>query len=495
MCGSFSNTHVALVSRRPRQKGVAILVTAVMLVLLIPMLGLLFDGSMIFINKSRLQGAVDGAALAGARALARGADSASQTAAARAAAIAYVNLNYANGYFFSSNVVISTPTIDLSVQFQRTVTVVAQVTYPGLFVGFLNLGSTTIYATATSTRKDVNVVMVVDRSGSLALSGSCAPLLAAEANFVAQFASGRDNVGLVTFASSTYVNFPLGNTFDTASPNITTMINGISCAGSTSSAMGLWTGYDQLVQLNEPGALNVILFFTDGQPTGAVFAMPVANASPCTNYTPGAPAPGAKGTITGLYNTYTNVSQFFGILNQTGVTGGNGLQYIQNDDLVPAPNSNGCAYYSGWSNNGTANNMGVTTDFVGVPLTDVFGNSADTSYQSITLNGAGLIDLGNSNNAQAMALNAADSAATRIRAGVTDPNYSRGLTNILIYSIGLGNAAIPASPVFLERVSNDVRSPIYNSSEPQGLYVYAASTSDLQAAFASVASQILRLAK
>ena len=42
------------------------LITAVMLVLLLPMLGLLFDGSMLFIVKSRLQGAVDGAALAGA---------------------------------------------------------------------------------------------------------------------------------------------------------------------------------------------------------------------------------------------------------------------------------------------------------------------------------------------------------------------------------------------------------------------------------------------
>jgi len=459
------------------------------------MLGLLFDGTMMFIIKSRLQGAVDGAALAGARALARGADSPTQTAAAQAAAISYVNLNYSTGYFFSSNLVVGTPTVDLSVQYQRTVTVLANATYPGLFTGFLHLGSTTVYATASSTRKDVNVVMVVDRSGSLALSDSCEPLMAAASNFVNQFASGRDNIGLVTFASSTYVNFPIANTFDTASPNVSTMIDSISCAGSTSSAMALWIGYDQLVGLNQPGALNVLLFFTDGQPTGVVFAMPVANSSPCTSYTHGSSVAGAKGTITGLYNTYTNVTEFFGILNQTGVTGSNGLQDIENDDLLPATNSNGCAYYSGWSENDTANNMGVTSDFVGVPTTDIYGDSANTAYQSVTLNGAGLIDINNNNNAQAMALNAADSAATSIRAGATDPNYNRGLSNILIYSIGLGNAAIPASPEFLERVSNDIRSPIYNSSQPQGQYVYAATTADLQSAFAAVASQILRLAK
>jgi Flp pilus assembly protein TadG len=497
MCDSFSDLSFVQAKQRGRakQRGIAVLLTALMLLLLLPMLGLLFDGTMMFVIKARLQGAVDGAALQGARALARGADSASQIAAAQAAAVSYVNLNYPSGYFFSSNVAVGTPTVDLTVQYQRTVSVLANVTYPGLFTGFLHLGISAVYASASSTRKDVNVVMVVDRSGSLALSGSCAPLMAAATNFVNQFASGRDNVGLVTFASSTYVNFPVANTFDTASPDVSTMINGINCAGSTSSAMALWVGYDQLVKLNESGALNVILFFTDGQPTGVVFAMPVANASPCTAYSHGSTVAGAKGTITGLYNTFTNVNEFFGILNQNGAAGSNGLQDIENDDLLPAPNSAGCTYYSGWALNDTANNMANTSDFVGVPTTDVYGDSAATSYQPVTLNAAGTIDLANPANAQAMALNAADSAATLIRAGANDPSYGRGLSNILIYSIGLGNAAIPASPDFLERASNDVRSSIYNSAEPQGEYVYAATTADLQQAFATVASQILRLAK
>jgi Flp pilus assembly protein TadG len=117
MFGTFSNLR----ARRPAERGIAVLLTAAMLVLLLPMVGLLFDGTMMFIVKSRLQGAVDGAALAGCRALARGADSPAQTTAAQAAAIAYVNLNYPSGYFFSTNLAISTPTVDLSTQFQRTV--------------------------------------------------------------------------------------------------------------------------------------------------------------------------------------------------------------------------------------------------------------------------------------------------------------------------------------------------------------------------------------
>jgi hypothetical protein len=365
------------------------------------------------------------------------------------------------------------------------------VSYLGLFISYLGFGTTSVAANASSTRRDVNVVMVVDRSGSLQASGSCAPLIAAATNFVHQFASGRDNVGLVTFASSTFVNFPISDTFQTANPNIASIIGNISCAGSTSTAMGLWSGYDQLVSLNQPGALNVILLFTDGQPTGVAFAMPIANGSPCNQFTPGTPVAGSKGTITGLYNTYTSPSQFFGLLNHNGVAGTNGQQNIQNGDIVVAPNSNGCAYAANWSNN-----MNTKSDFMGVPTTDVFGNSANTSYQPVSLNGLGLIDINNDANAQKMALNAADSAATRIRAGANDPTYSRGLNNIIVFSIGLGNAGIPASPAFLERVSNDPRSgPNYDSSKPAGLYIYAATIADLQPAFSAVASEILRLAK
>jgi hypothetical protein len=59
----------------------------------------------------------------------------------------------------------------------------------------------------------------------------------------------------------------------------------------------------------------------------------------------------------------------------------------------------------------------------------------------------------------------------------------------------LGNAAYPFSPTFLERVANDPRSPIYDSTKPTGLYVYAATSADLQSAFAAVAGEILRLAR
>jgi hypothetical protein len=46
----------------------------------------------------------------------------------------------------------------------------------------------------------------------------------------------------------------------------------------------------------------------------------------------------------------------------------------------------------------------------------------------------------------------------------------------------------------MKRISNDPTSSYYTTAEPPGLYVQAATTGALDAAFAKVASEILRLA-
>jgi hypothetical protein len=61
----------------------------------------------------------------------------------------------------------------------------------------------------------------------------------------------------------------------------------------------------------------------------------------------------------------------------------------------------------------------------------------------------------------------------------------------------VGNAALPLPPdgIFLERVTNDPLSPIYDANKPAGLFVYAALSSDIGSAFSQIASEILRIAK
>jgi Flp pilus assembly protein TadG len=500
--------------KRLRQRGFALYMGTLLLLMIIPMIGLAIDSTLLYVVKTRLQGAVDGAALAGAKALSHGTDSPTEKTNAIAAAQTYVKLNYPSTFFFSQDVVLDPVLgvqIDESVAYQRTVTVTATVVEPTLFMQWLHFMSNTVGASASTIRKDVNIMMVMDRSGSLQASGSCAPLIAAAQNFTLQFSPGNDNVGLVTFASTTYLNFSPNTTFASASPNVSTMLGNIACSGSTSTANGLWMGYQQLIALNEPAALNAILLFTDGDPTAGTFNMPVAKTSGCTAYSTGNPAgaggytlPGtAKGYLTGLWNSFTGVSPqaFFGLLNPSDPNSPSGGEQVStNGDNYFAPNSNGCAYNSGTPVNG---NQCLTSDFTGLPLTDIYGNSStDSGYQATTTNATGMIDIGAGGtgcptipNATAVALNIADSAATRIRNGTTDPISGKSLSGIIIFSIGLGNAAVPFSPTFLERVSNDPRSPIYDSTKAAGLYVYAATAADLQSAFAAVASEVLRLAK
>ncbi|MBV8819315.1 MAG: VWA domain-containing protein, partial [Acidobacteriaceae bacterium] len=466
--------------RCARERGMAIVAFVVSMVILIPIVGLAIDGSVLFATKARLQAAVDGAALAGARALARGVDDATQTANAQTAAQSWVLLNFPNAYLFTSSLNVPTPTVTLSASHQRSITVTASVQSPALFEAFLGFGMTTVNASATVVRRDVNVMLVVDRSGSLQVSGSCGAVIQSATNFVQKFANGRDNVGLITFASSTYPDFPLGNTFQSASPNIATILSRISCAGSTSSAQALWQAYQQLAALNEPGALNAIVFFTDGQPTGVTVNMPITASSPCSQHP----------TIRGTYNVFTDYSNVFGLLADTG-----GPQPSANGDIIAAPNSNGCTYMSGWSANGAVPwSMVNPSDFSYLPATDIWGNSL-TGYMPTTTDASGNLDVHSASNGQAVTMNAADSAATRIRSGAVDAATGNSLAGVLIFSIGLGNAAIPVSPGFLQRVSNDPNSPAFDPTQPAGIYVAAPTAADLNTAFEAVASEIMRLAK
>jgi Flp pilus assembly protein TadG len=486
-------------ARTRKQSGIAIFVSCIILVLAIPMCGLAVDATLLYVIKCRLQGAVDGAALAAAQGLARGTTDAAQITAAQNGAATYVMLNFPASYFFTTNVTCnptSNVTIDETVAHQRTITVTASATVPTLFMHWFNINSTVVNASAETVRRDVNIAMVVDRSGSLAASGSCQAVIQSAINFTNKFSNGRDYIGLVTFASSTNADFPIADNFQTATPSVVTQIGAINCAGSTSSAMALWEGYDQLVGLNQSAALNVILFFTDGKPTGVNVNMPLANTSPCTSPHPPVVVGGPK-WVNGLYNTYTNTDQFFGVLNPT-----NPGSPPSGDMALTTDSSNGagCNFVS---------NVTDTSDFQGVPAIDVFGDNLNDGYQAISPNPSPYISFATLSNASAMAMNGADDAATQIRNGnVLCGNapvpvsgcsslltHAGSLSNVIIYSIGLGNAPYPLSPDLLERISNDPRSPIYNSAQPTGAYIAAPTSADIDAAFALVASEITRLAK
>jgi hypothetical protein len=488
-----------------------------MLVILIPVIGLALDVTLLYVDKARLQGAVDGAALAGAENLARGTSDAAQQLAAKQAAASYVYLNYPTSFFFTNSVTVcfatscspADVTIDETVANQRTVAVTAHANVPTLFMRWLNFTSTNVNASATVTRRDVNIVLVVDRSGSLAASGSCNAVQQAAINFVSKFSNGSDNLGLVTFASSTSVDFPIANNFLAASSTlpaptqtVPTMLGNITCAGSTSSPMALWYGYDQLVGLAQPNALNVILFFTDGTPTGVNVNMPISASSTCKNPNP-ATASIKYPYINGLYSTYTGGDTFFGLLTPTNQTGTNPPDDTTQIVTTDGVNAKGCAFAASW-----ASNVTTYTDFQGVPLTDIYGDNLASGYQptlaTVTCGTTTCLSIGTgtNENASSMAQNGTDQAALKIRTGTTEPstlpNAGKSLANVIIYSIGLGNALTGTlNQDLLNRVSNTPASGIYVAppTQQQGDFILAPTSADINAAFATIAAEILRIAK
>jgi hypothetical protein len=255
------------------------------------------------------------------------------------------------------------------------------------------------------------------------------------------------------------------------------------CEGSTNSASGLWLGYQGLSSLNQPAALNVILFFTDGQPTSVAADFSIKGTSSCTNKT------ARLGVITADYGG----SSIRGLMNVVPQSP------VPTNDATPAPNSSGCAYNVSWQNN--RDDVGL--DVTGIPATDHFGNSLTYSYHSGVSAPSGLLPATNSpsptneNNFVNGAENAAVHASVRIHSGVTGVGVANAIPNVVIFSIGLLNAAsaVP-NQAFLEYVANDPsNTTYYNSAYQPGLYVAANNASELSAAFSRVASEILRLAQ
>lgn len=490
----FSKPIDSLKTRAQRllsdRRGFVLPTAAVFFIISMPVVGLVIDLGLDYMIQTKLQMAIDAAALAGARSLSRGNDDGTQQTNAMATARAYLTANFPQGYLGVSTPTVNTLSIDESQTNVRSLTMSASSTVPFSFMGWFGAGSTKVGATATAVRRDVNVMMVIDRSGSLQNSGSCAPMKAASTGFVSKFANGRDNVGLITFATSSRVDFALANNFNTASTPVTTIINNVTCSGATSSAQALWTAYQSLATLNQPAALNVILFFTDGQPTAVTAVMPKSASSTCTQ----------PGPFTGVFTVGFQVSSPFSPVATGGIFDYNaqaqGSGFTESNAITAAeggPPTN-CAWASNWTN--------AVNDIVGVPTTDIWGNNLTNGYLSVNTTTSGgktyVTVPTNSTGALNMinaSTNAADDAAARIRAQASPGNGANALGNIMIFSIGLGNSTYPANGGFLQRVANDPASSSFSSSAPTGLYVYAPTAADLTDAFARVAGEILRLAK
>lgn len=509
---SITTTNNAL-RRSKRERGASlILFTFLTTLLVIPVIGLAVDGAVVFWAKAKLSSAVDAAAIAAGRSINVSLGAGQNSPTAVAAAQEWFAANFPAGWL-GTTVVGGQPTVTFTATSSSTqqVSVSATATVPLYFMRLLHVNTFNLTAAAQSSRRNLNLVLVLDRSGSMGPQGSnaCPTMIAAAQSFVNLFTDGFDTIGLVTFSST--ANWNNGATdytptthFKTGNPSLNTVLGQIVCTGATSSAQGLYVAYQSLQHTNLPSALNVIVFFTDGQPNEVVanYTTRIAsNGGGDTRYdaintstlTPTAASGCSASTLTGGLTTMLAQGTSPGV---TGYTGGL-LDTSSWTAINTAPgtiNASGCAFtnYSGYC--WFQPSICVRQDIASIPNKDIYQNVTNSGYKGAPATftsgpySGQIRDDEQIPAVMAAAFNAADNQATTIR---NDATYKP-----IIFTIGLDGAPdMPIDSVFLERVANDPRSPIYNPSEAAGYYAYAESPASLNQAFHQIASIVLRLSQ
>lgn len=500
-------------SEQEREKGIALMITAICLVMMVPVMGLAIDTTVIYGIRAKLTTASDAAAISAARSLAVGMTLSAQSANAQATATNFFNANFPDGYFSTTGKSVNVSVTESALRV-RSVTVNSEVNVPSLFMRYISSGMTNVKATSQAERRDTNVVMVLDRSGSMDGNGGCEAMKAAAAAFSLKFANNRDRVGMVTYGSDNRIDFPLQNPpgdFQSGGSGIPAMAAQINCDGGTGTTGALWQGYRELARINEPGALNVVLLMTDGQPN--VLNIDVSGPIDIHGYTairwnlPGpapqkytSPAPADPSLFDPNLSASSCASRFGkkGILMPFG----NPLWGLFSPDAPPLPvpagygqtpvdaaMSNGCRF--------ATNPEFVHQDLAFIPNTDAHGTSLiDETYRPLQRWPVGHPDEGrirsdDGSNIVNAAFNSVQNASIRIRNNETAASD----LNVVVYAIGFGAGVGADASNLLQRAANASASPIYNPMHPEGLYIWAPDVASLDQAFSNIASDMLRLAR
>ncbi|MEO8368628.1 MAG: vWA domain-containing protein [Candidatus Solibacter sp.] len=276
------------------ERGNVMLLLALALPLMIlPLVGLAIDATVCYLVQAKLSAAVDGASLGAGRLLGTTADPVE-------IAGEFLNANFQTGVagFWGANTMVKT--IIYTPGTTKTIFVDANVRVPLLFMRVIGKSYAVVAATATATRRDSRMMLVIDRSGSMSYVGTSGNSTITDVKsfaqgFVQKFTPGTDQVGLVVFDGSAVVGYPTVRPWDSTTTSVSTggpdtsflSTNGLSCcdmvyqikaidaANGTNMADGLWQAYIELQKshmksLATDGVdtrLNSIVLFTDGFPT------------------------------------------------------------------------------------------------------------------------------------------------------------------------------------------------------------------------------------
>ena len=253
----LTNLNRSLPRLRGDENGAIILFVAASIVIVFAMGGLALDMGKGYIRRARMTRAVDAAALAGARVVRDGQNKALQHA---------LSVAQANGL---GSGVLNPPEID--VQFgttadgETTVLVTAMTNERTILANILGQSTMDVVARAQAATPPVDLVLVIDHSGSLSSAGAWGDLQTAAKNFVGKFDDSIDRVGMVGFSTRATQRHMMADYFtNTVQSEIDNMIS----AGWTNTGEALRLAHEQFaVTTPRSKSAKVVVFFTDGRPT------------------------------------------------------------------------------------------------------------------------------------------------------------------------------------------------------------------------------------
>jgi Mg-chelatase subunit ChlD len=226
------------------------------MVVVLGMAGLAVDLGRGYLERYRLGRAVDAGVLAAGRSMRLGQNAARSeaTSVARLNGVEEGNAGVKTSIAFSTNA-----------YGENTVTMTASKPVPTIFMRILGQYEMDVAVAATAAVAPVDMVLVLDQSGSLRTQGAWNSLRQASRSFVQHFEDRIDQVGLVSFQVRAVNRFQMSHSF---TGPVISAINGMSSAGDTNTGEGLRLAGEQFQSgpVRQRSA-KVVVFFTDGRPT------------------------------------------------------------------------------------------------------------------------------------------------------------------------------------------------------------------------------------
>ena len=521
-----------------RERGfVSIYVFVSSFFVLIPVGGLAVDLGVLYNVQAKLQSAVDAAAIgAGYQLHASTSLTTSEITAIQNAAQLFFNANYPTGYWASTSPSFSATPANGS-NGTKTITVSAEVTVPMLLLRVLGVSTSQVGAFAQSSVRWINMVIVVDRSGSVEREGANTTIVNALDYFVASpgtsyLTSGTDTVGMYSFGGTWYEDYAPNTNFctSTGSCGIQTAINSLQWANSgTNTAEGLYQAWTQLYATNQPSAMNVIVLLTDGRPSGFTGSF---TAKTGTGHCASTPISGVLQAYVGLGwpPPTTDTGDTLGLIKDKltyppALSDSNNVE----ETNYPATPDTGCAYASNITN--------IPSDVPNFPASAGPVSNVGSSYNPTYISAGGGTGTGLSTQTgyypqsststtpaqyvRYAGFNVAYNLATMIHNDTTlQPiifgvglNYSDQCSQVPPFADCTSGSVEPLDPDFVAYIANDPHylamgtnpatfpagKPVY-SSGTQGYYCNAyqnptASENSLTTCFENFTAQLLRLSK